>query len=138
VQQHYLIDPSRVLVAITLGGHLLVALAIALYVDSAPLMLGGIGLIVLLGWRESEYLRRQPPLELSVDPRGRSIVLEQCGQSHFYAKYKVYATRWFAILRLIDKPESRNLILHSERFQSTREYRHLRLALTGTESNNAA
>lgn len=137
MQQHYRIDPSRVLPAVTLGGHTLVALAIALYVDSVLLMLGGIGLTVLLGWRESGRLLRQTTLELNLDTRTRSISIEQGGEPHFYAKYKVYATRWFAILKLIDNAESRTLILHSERFHSNREYRQLRFALTGMESGHA-
>ena len=90
-------------------------------------------LCVLLGLSECQRLYRQQAIQLRLCPVDRSITLEQGGQSYFYCKYKVYPTRWFAILRLIDEPQSRTLFLNSDRFQSVQNYRAIRYSLIQME-----
>ena len=138
MQQYYRIHPSRKLIALAAGVHLLIAAMLAAYTDPWPLKLAAVALVSLLGVREVARLRRQPGISLRFDPVDDSILLQQRGQPHFHAKYKVYATRWFAILKLIDDTRSRTLILHSERFDSDQLYRQLRFALAGKEREHAA
>lgn len=138
MRENYRIHPSRVLLGLSLVVHALIALAIAIYVDSGLLRYCGITLTVLLACRESAHWMRQTTLAIGFDPRNSQITLESHGQPYFQGKYKVYANRWFAILKLIDKRKNRTLILHPERFDSVRCYRNLRFALAGKERNLAA
>jgi len=122
----------------TLGGHGLIAVAIAVYVEPVTMMLGGLALVGLLALRESGQLMRQDIIGLKLNPNQNSIELEQDGQPYFYGKYKVYATRWFAILKLIDKRKTRTLILNPDRCNSIQSYRQLRYALQQMEQADAA
>ena len=133
MQQYYRIHPSRKLIALAAGVHLLIAAMLAAYTDPWPLKLAAVALVLLLGLREVTRLGRQPGISLRFDPVEDSILLEQRGQPHFHAKYKVYATRWFAILRLIDKHQNRTLILNPDRFDSIQSYRQLRYVLLSME-----
>lgn len=138
MQQYYRIHRSRRLTALAIGVHLLIAAMLAAYAEPWPLKAAAVILVLLLGLREAARLLRQPVISLRLDPAAASILLEQSGQPHFHAKYKVYATRWFAILKLIDETRSRTLILHSERFDSDLLYRQLRYALASGEREHAA
>ena len=138
MQQYYRIRPSRKLIALAIGLHLLIAAMLAAYAEPWPLKLPAVALVSLLGLREVARLGRQADVSLRFDPAEASILLEQDGQPYFHAKYKVYATRWFAILKLIDETRSRTLILHSARFDSDLLYRQLRFALAGKEREHAA
>lgn len=123
---------------LTLGGHGLIAVAIAVYVEPVPMMLGGLTLVGLLALREARQLIRQGIIRLRLNPSETSIELEQGGQPYFYGKYKVYATRWFAILKLIDKHKTRTLILNPDRCNSIQSYRQLRYALLQMNQADAA
>ncbi len=138
MQQYYRIRRSRRLIALAAGLHLLIAAMLGAYAEPWPLKLAAVILTLLLGLREVARFGRQSDLSLRFDPAENSILLEQGGQPHFHAKYKVYATRWFAILKLIDETRSRTLILHSERFDSDLLYRQLRYALARGEREHAA
>ena len=129
MQEYYRIHPSRVLFGLSLAAHGLIALAISVYVDSNPLKYGGMALVLLFAWRECAGWIRQRSFSLGFDPHSQSITLVRAGQPYFQGKYKVYPNRWFAILKLIDKPKNRTLILHRLRFDTDRSYRHLRFAL---------
>ena len=95
-------------------------------------------LVFLLAIHESRCLIQQGIIKLRVDPVTASIELEQGGQPYFYRKYKVYQTRWFAILKLIDEVKPRILILIPDRFNSKQSYRQLRYLLRRMESRRAA
>jgi len=123
---------------LALGGHGLIAVAIAVYVEPVSMMLGGLVLVGLLALRETRQLIRQEVIRLKVNRREASIELEQGGQPYFYGKYKVYATRWFAILKLIDKRKTRTLILNPDRCNSIQSYRQLRYALQQMDQADAA
>jgi len=133
VQKYFEIRPSATQLVLLLLGHGLAGLVLAIYIEPAPMMLSAVVLTGLLALRESRQLMRQGYARLKPDPRGESIEFEQAGQPYFYCKYKVYATRWFAILRLIDKHENRTLILNPDRFDSIQSYRQLRYLLLSME-----
>ncbi len=129
MQQHFDIYPSKVQTGLTLGAHGLVGLAIAVYIEPAIMMLGGLLLAGLLAIHETRQLLRQGTVSLKINPHKATIELKQEGQPYFFCKYKVYATRWFAILKLIDNQNTRTLILNPDRFNSIQSYRQLRYAL---------
>jgi len=137
VQQIFEIHPSRSQPGLMFGAHALVAMAILVYVEPTWLMLTGLALVGLLAQREVSQLQRFGTVTLKLDPGAGSIELEQGGQPHIYFKYKVYATRWFAILKLVDKQKNRTLILNPDRFDSIQSYRQLRFALCNLEQHSA-
>lgn len=100
--------------------------------------LGGLLAVGLLALRENRRLLRQGEVSLILNPGNATIELEQGGQPYFFSKYKVYATRWFAILKLIDKQNSRTLILNPDSFNSKRTYRQLRFVLQTMSRSDAA
>ena len=133
MQNYFEICPSATQLKFLQGGHGLVALALVIYVESMLMMLATVTLVGLLAVRESRRLRGEGIITLKLDSYRASIEFEQGGQPYFYRKYKVYATRWFAILRLIDKQETRTLILNPDRFDSVQSYRQLRYVLRNME-----
>ena len=138
MQEYFEIHPSRTQLVLLIAAHGLLLFAVAAYVESGPLKLMAMLLLGLLGWREASLLARQQPLLLHCNPRTANIAL-QCGsQPYFFAKYKVYATRWFAILKLVDKDNYRTLILNPDRFDSADSYHRLRYLLRRLEQSRAA
>jgi hypothetical protein len=77
-------------------------------------------------------------IRLRVIPGHATIEFEQRGQPYFYCKYKVYQTRWFAILKLIDHQHNRTLILIPDSFSSLHSYRRLRQQIRQLERFDAA
>ncbi len=138
MQQHFDIYPSVVQLRLTLTGYTLIALGIIAYVEPLSMMLGGLLVIGLLALREVARLLQNDEVCLTVNPHDDSFELKQDGQPYFFNKYKVYAARWFAILRLIDKRNSRTLILIPDRFNSIQSYRRLRYALQTMGTADAA
>jgi hypothetical protein len=97
--------------------------------------IAGLAVSVLIEYRR---LIRQGNLLLRVDPGREIIELRQAGQPYFYSKYKVYQTRWFAILKLIDKQKQRTLILNPDCFRSLECYRRCRYDLRRPGDSDAA
>ena len=122
---------------LTLAGHALIAIAIGSYVEPVALGAGGMLLVGLLALYETRRQLDPGIIYLKFDPAASSIELEQRGQPYFYGKYKVYATRWFAILKLIDKQKTRTLILNPDRCNSIQSYRQLRHALQQIDQADA-
>ena len=138
MQEYFEIRPSRVQLGLLIAWHCLLAAAVALYVDPVTPKLAAVSLIGLLGIRETSLLARQRKLLLHCNPRTAQIEL-QCGaQPYFFSKYKVYATRWFAILKLMDKDLNMTLLLNPDRFDSVESYRRLRYLLRCLERSRAA
>lgn len=133
MQQYFEIHPSRMQRGVILGFHALIAVAVAFHVEPPAMMLGGLALTGLLALRQLKRLPNAETVSLKIDPDAASIELRQGGQPHFFCKYKVYATRWFAILKLIDKRKTRTLILNPECCNSIQSYRRLRYALQSTD-----
>ena len=138
MQEYFEIRPSRTQLGLLIAGHCLLAVALAAYVDPPVLKLGAVLLIGLLAIREAALLAGQQKLLLHCNPRTAQIAL-QCGaQPYFFSKYKVYATRWFAILKLIETDKCRTLILNPDRFESASSYHRLRYLLRRPEQSRAA
>jgi hypothetical protein len=137
LQEYYELRPSKLQLAIVLASHGLAGAAIIFYQQPGLLKISGLLLVLLLAWRESRSLIRQGNIKLRVDSRSAEIELVQGGQPYFYSKNKVYHTRWFAILKLIDKRNCRTLILNPDRFNSIQSYRHLRYRLRKMEHHDA-
>lgn len=101
-------------------------------------MWAALALVFLLLVSESRCLIQQEIIYLRLDPGMNSIGFKQGKQPYFYPKYKVYQTRWFAILKLVDKDKSRALILNPDCFNSIQTYRRLRYMLRKMEHHRVA
>ena len=138
MQEYYEIRPSAAQRNFLLSSHGLAAAAIYFYLEPATLMLPALAAVSLLAIYESRCLIQQEIIKLRLDPADKSIELEQGQQPYFYSKYKVYQTRWFAILKLLDADKSRTLILNSDCFDSLQAYQQLRYQLRKMEQVDAA
>ena len=138
MQKYYEIRPSNSQLVFLLAGHALVAITIIFYLEPGLLKLAALALVLLLAVTESRYLIQQEIIKLRLDPKGKTVEFEQGGQPYFYSKNKVYQTRWFAILRLVNEQKSRTLILNPDRFNSIQSYRSLRYRLRHREHLDAA
>ena len=138
MQEYYEIRPSAAQRNFLLSSHGLAAAAIYFYLEPATLMLPALAAVSLLAIYESRCLIQQEIIKLRLDPADKSIELEQGQQPYFYSKYKVYQTRWFAILKLLDADKSRTLILNSDCFDSLQAYQQLRYQLRKMEQADAA
>lgn len=132
------IHPSRAQRVLLIAGHLSLAFAVAVYVEAATIRWPAIALILLLGIRESARETRRGRFVLHCGRYGCGIASRHGEQPYFYSKYKVYATRWFAILKLTDKVKCRTLILNPDRFESASSYHRLRYLLRRLEQSGAA
>jgi len=138
LQEYYEIRPSAAQRKFLLSGHGLAAVAIYFYLEPALLMLAALAAVCLLAIYESRCLIQQEIIKLRVDPGAKSIEFRQGKQPYFYTKYKVYQTRWFAILKLVNANKSRTLILNSDCFNSLQAYQQLRYQLRKMEHAGAA
>ncbi len=129
---------SRLQRAAVLSLYALAALVVAGYFEASSLKFASLGLLALLALRESRRIRQARDLKLALNMQAKTIRLEQAGQPYFFRKYKVYPTRWFAILSLIDQRNHRTLCLDPHRFQSPASYRHCRYLLRHMERSGAA
>jgi len=94
--------------------------------------------VCLLAIYESRCLIQQEIIKLGLDPDAKSIEFKQGEQPYIYSKYKVYQTRWFAILKLVDTDKTRTLILNPDCFKSLEIYQQLRYQLRKMEHAGAA
>ena len=138
MQKYYEIQPSKSQLVCLLVIHGLVAVTIIFYMQPGLLKLSTLALVLLLAVTESRYLIRQEIIKLRLDSKTETIELEQDGQPYFYYKNKVYQTRWFAILKLVNEQKSRTLILNPDRFNSIQSYRQMRYLLRKMEQRNVA
>jgi hypothetical protein len=136
--EYFEIRPSRTQLALLTAAHLLLAIAVAAYVEPAGIKCPGIALILLLGIRETRQEIRLGKFLLHCDRRIPGIALQRGEQPYFYFKYKVYATRWFAILKVTENDKCRTLILNPDRFESASSYHRLRYLLRRPELSHAA
>ena len=116
-----------------LASHGLAAAAIYFYLEPALLMLSALAAICLLAIYESRCLIQQEIIKLGIDPEAKLIEFQQGEQPYIFNKYKVYQTRWFAILKLVDTDKTRTLILNPDCFQSLETYQRLRYQLRKME-----
>ncbi len=138
MQQYHELKTSPTQRFFLLGAYLLAASVI--YFCLSPSVLkwagfAGLGVSALIEYRR---LIQQGIIRLRVNTQRSSIEIQQAGQPYSYTKYKVYQTRWFAILKLIDRQNNRTLILNSDCFESTDCYRRCRYDLRRLEGSDVA
>ncbi|MDC1288063.1 hypothetical protein N8198_09275 [Gammaproteobacteria bacterium] len=138
MQEYYEVSPSRSQLIFLLAGHLLGAIAIYFYLSPVFLKWTALAALAVAGFIESRRLIQHDIILLRINLARTSIEVQHLGQPYFYSKYKVYQTRWFAILKLIDQQANRTLILNSDCFTSIDNYRRLRFDLRCLERSDAA
>ena len=138
MQRYHHLKVSTSQRVLLLGAYLLAAGTVYFCLSADFLKWSLLAALTVSAALEYRRLIRLGNLHLGVDPRREIIELQQSGQPYFYFKYKVYQTRWFAILRLVDQQTQRTLILNSDCFQSVECYRQLRFDLRQLERSDAA
>ena len=136
--QLYHLHTSRTQLLIGIALHCIAAATIFFCVSPALLKWSGIAAIMLGAHHGYRHLIQHDIIRLGLDPTRKIVELQQAGQPYFFCKYKVYQTRWFAILKLVDQQSERTLILNSDCFQSVECYRRLRFDLHQLERADAA
>jgi hypothetical protein len=137
VQEYYEVSPSRTQLILLLAAYLTGAITIYFYLGPAFLKWAALTALALAAFVESRRLIQHDIIRLRINLTRASIEVQQRGQPYFYCKYKVYQTRWFAILKLIDQQSDRTLILNSDCFASIEKYRRLRFDLSCLERSDA-
>ena len=137
MQEYYEVSPSRAQLILLLAAYLTGAITIYFYLGPAFLKWAALAALALAAFVESRRLIQHDIIRLRINLARASIEVQQRGQPYFYCKYKVYQTRWFAILKLIDPQASRTLILNSDCFNSIEKYRRLRFDLCCLERSDA-
>ena len=129
---------SSTQIRLSIIAHATAALALLIYLEPAWLACLSALLVALLALHDYRAVSRLQGSVLSLDPAGAAIGFGSCAQPYFYTKYKVYACRWFAILKLIDERQPRTLILNYDSVDNPGSYRQLRHALLVMEPSHAA
>ena len=136
MQRQFQILPSRLeLTAILLTLALAASIAL-IYVEQILVQVFYLAGIALLAFAECRRLGKEKPFWLGVDTTASKLCLTSDGQPYFYIKYKVYRSRWFAILKLIDRRNNRTVILYPDCFNSLQAYRDCRFLLNRLERDN--
>lgn len=138
MQHYYQLVTSRSQLLIGLATHFIAAATIFFFVAPVLLKWSGIAAMAVSAHCGYRHLIQLDIIRLRVDPARQMVELQQAGQPYFYSKYKVYQTRWFAILKLVDQQTDRTLILNSDCFQSVKCYRCMRFDLRQLERADAA
>ena len=138
MQDYYQVSPSRTQLILLLAAHLTGAITIYFYLSPAFLKWPALIALALAAFVESRRLIQHDIIRLRINLARASVEVQQRGQPYFYCKYKVYQTRWFAILKLIDQQASETLILNSDSFTSNDCYRRFRFDLRQLEGSDAA
>jgi hypothetical protein len=136
MQEHYEVSPSRSQLILLLAAYLLGAIAIYFYLSPPFLKWTALAALGVAAIIESRRLIQHDIILLRINLARASVEIQQRGQPYFYCKYKVYQTRWFAILKLNDQPANRTLILNSDCFTSIEKYRRLRFDLRCLEGSD--
>jgi hypothetical protein len=138
MQHYYEVGTSKSQLIFLLAIHLLGVLTIYFYLTPVFLKffaMAGLGLSAIVEYR---HLIQHDIMQLRVNKARASIEILRGGEPYFYCKYKVYQTRWFAILKLIDEQASETLILNSDSFTSNDCYRRFRFDLRQMDGSDAA
>lgn len=138
LRQRYQLETSSIQIRLFASGYLLALAALWIYLEPGWFRYAAVLLAGLFACCDLHQLTRSGARVLDIDTKQAVLALESDGQPHFYAKNKVYACRWFAILKLMNQHHSRTLILHSDSLASPEIYRQLRHALTVLERKHAA
>jgi hypothetical protein len=137
LQDYYAVSPSRSQLILLLAVYSLGAFTIYFYLSPVFLKWAALVALALAAFIESRRLIQHDIIHLRVNLARASIEFQQRDQPYFNCKYKVYQTRWFAILRLNDQQANKTLILNSDCFTSIEKYRQLRFDLRCLEDSDA-
>ena len=138
MQQIYRLKRSRAQLWLLWFAHGAAIAVVASYLDSPWLKWSCLAGLLLSALHEQRCLAATANLGLSILPARPAIELSNSEQPHFFTKYKVYETRWFAILKLIDRQHSRTLILNPDSFETAESYRRCRFQLRQLAGYHAA
>ena len=138
MQHIYRVKPSKYQALVLASIYFSAAIVWWLVLEPDPFLLAVELLILLLGARDIRRLLDTPPARLCLLGPGQGIELAVGEQTHFFSKFKVYPSRWFAILKLIDESKSTTLILNPDCFNTVADYRNLRYELSASEAPHAA
>lgn len=136
--QLYQLHASRIQLWIGFTLHLIAAATIFFCMSPALLKWSAIAAMALSARHGYRHLIQHDIIRLRLDPARKIFELQQAGQPYIFSKYKVYQTRWFAILKLSNHQLSRTLILNSDCFHSVECYRRLRFDLRRFDFADAA
>ena len=118
MQRYHHLKVSSSQRVLLLGAYLLSAGAVYFLLSPDFLKWSCLAALAVSATLEYRRLIRLGNLRLGVDPRREIIEIQAAGQPYFFSKYKVYQTRWFAILKLTNEQTRRTLILNPDCFQS--------------------
>jgi hypothetical protein len=138
MHEYHEVRASRSLLITLATGHVVAALTIYFCFPAGLLKWSSLAALCLYTTSEYRRLIQHGIIRLRVNPGRATIEFELRGQPYFYRKYKVYETRWFAILKLIDSQQNRTLILTPDSFSSLQSYRRLRHQIRRLERFDAA
>jgi len=138
MHEYHEVRASRSLLITLAAGHAVAALTIYFYFPAGLLKWSSLAALCLYAASEYRRLIQHGIIRLRVNPGRATIEFEQRGQPYIYRKYKVYETRWFAILKLMDSQQNRTLILIPDSFSSLQSYRRLRHQIRRLERFDAA
>ncbi len=134
----YQIKPSYDQALLLAAVYLSAAIAWWLVLEPGLFLVGIELLVLLLGVRDIRRLLDAQRSRLRLLGSGRGIELAVGEQTHFFPKYKVYPSRWFAILKLVNESKTMTLILNPDCFNTVTDYRNLRYELSASEAPHAA
>ena len=138
MHEYHEVRTSRSFLITLAAGQAIAALTIYFCFPAGLLKWSGLAGLCLYAASEYRRLIQHGIIRLRVNPGRATIEFEQAGQPYIYCKYKVYETRWFAILKLIDSQKNRTLILIPDSFSSLQSYRRLRHQIRRLERFDAA
>ena len=84
--------------------------------------------VLLLVKDQSRYrlLKSQDPTMVILSNTKSRIVLKEQGNLYQFDRFRLFSTRWFLILQLKNKNESKNIMLVPDRFRTINEYLQFR------------
>ncbi len=138
MHEYHEVRVSRSFLITLAAGNVVAALTIYFCFPAGLLKWSSLAALCLYAICEYRRLIQQGIIRLRVNPGRATIEFEQRGKPYIYRKYKVYETRWFAILKLIDRQQNRTLILIPDSFSSLQSYRRLRYQIRQLERFDAA
>ena len=130
MQKYFERGPSQTELFAVYGMLLLAAIFALVYLHPGLLQSIYLLAIALLALGECRLARDQRKLYLVFGDGCCGIQSTADQQPYFSSKNKVYRCRWFAILKLHERHNSRTEILFPDRFQSIQAYQECRFLLS--------
>ena len=138
VQIYYRLNISRTQSILLLCAHFAAAALSYFYLSEPWLKWSCIAGLAVSAHLDYRRLIQNGNMRLRIIPQRQVVELFQGQQPYIFRKYKVYETRWFAILKLMDSRMNRTLILNSDCFESIDFYRQCRFELRHLDKSDVA